>query len=129
LFGDGSRFEVESVWWHQDRLVFKFHGIDSISEAEPLAGAEVRIPAGERWALEPGEYYESDLIGCEVIDRASGNPLGRVVEWQDSGGPGLLVLEGGLLVPFARAICVEIDTRARRILVDLPEGLKELNRA
>jgi ribosomal 30S subunit maturation factor RimM len=31
-----------------------------------------------------------------------------------------------LLVPFARAICVEIDVGRRRIVVDLPEGLKEL---
>ena len=35
---------------------------------------------------------------------------------------------GGLLIPFARAICVEIDTQAKRILVNLPEGLKDLNR-
>jgi len=36
--------------------------------------------------------------------------------------------EGKLLVPFAQAICVEVDTHAKRILVDLPEGLKDLNR-
>jgi len=35
---------------------------------------------------------------------------------------------GELLIPFARAICVEIDVAARRIVVDLPAGLKDLNR-
>jgi ribosomal 30S subunit maturation factor RimM len=33
-----------------------------------------------------------------------------------------------LMIPFARAICVEIDPAARRIAVELPEGLKDLNR-
>jgi ribosomal 30S subunit maturation factor RimM len=37
--------------------------------------------------------------------------------------------EGGeLLIPFAGSICTEIDPSRRRILVDLPEGLKDLNR-
>jgi len=37
-------------------------------------------------------------------------------------------VEGGLLIPFARAICVEIDPLAKRIAVELPDGLKGLNR-
>jgi len=55
--------------------------------------------------------------------------VGRVEAWQDGGGSGLLVVEGGLLIPFARSICVEIDVQARRIAVDLPEGLRELNQS
>jgi 16S rRNA processing protein RimM len=109
-------------------LIFKFRGVDSISDAEPLAGAEVRVPLSERAPLEPGEFFQSDLVGCEVVDRRTGESLGRVSGWEESGGPGLLVVEGGLLIPFARAICVEIHTEARRIAVELPEGLKELNR-
>ena len=31
-------------------------------------------------------------------------------------------------IPFARSICVEIDPQGRRIVVDPPEGLLELNR-
>jgi ribosomal 30S subunit maturation factor RimM len=55
--------------------------------------------------------------------------LGRVTAWDDGGGSGLLVLDSGLMIPFARAICVEIDPPGRRIAVDLPPGLKELNRS
>ena len=127
LFGDGSQHQVESVWWHESRLIFKFAGIDSISAAEPLAGAEVRIPREQRAALESGEFYLSDLIGCEVIEQRTGASLGQVVSWSDAGGSGLLELAGGLMIPFARSICVEIDPAARRIVVNLPEGLKELN--
>lgn len=129
---DGAPLEVESVWQHGDRLIFKFRGIDSISEAERFEGAEVRIPAAERMPLGAGEYYQSDLLGCEVVDRASGQPLGVVAGWQECGGASLLEVErsgGGepLLVPFAQSICVEIDVAGRRIVAELPEGLKELN--
>ena len=123
-----QRFEVESTWFHQATLIFKFRGIDTISAAEPLARCEVRIPLSERAPLAPGEFFQSDLIGCEVVDRRSGERLGQVQDWQDAGGSGLLVLEGDLLIPFARSICVEIDPPARRIAVELPEGLKDLNR-
>ena len=128
LFGSGERFEVESTWFHQGTLIFKFRGVDTISDAERLSGSEVRIPKSARTPLEPGEFFHSDLVGCDVIDRSSGESYGRVSGWLDSGGPGLLEVEGGLLIPFARAICVEIDPEARRITVELPEGLKDLNR-
>lgn len=133
LFGaglpeEGSRYEVESTWFHNGVLIFKFRGVDTISDAEQLSGAEVRVPLSERAALEPGEYFESDLLGCEVIDRHTGTSLGRVTRWDDGGSSGLLVVEDNLMIPFARSICVEINPSDKRIAVDLPEGLKDLNR-
>jgi len=132
LFRDGqalepARFQVESVREHLRGWLFKFQGVETMSDAELLAHAEVRIPMAERLALEESEHYLSDLVGCEVRDRATGETVGVVTGWQDAGGPGLLEV-GELLIPFARSICVEIDTAAKRILVDLPEGLKDLNR-
>lgn len=127
LFGSGERQKVEEAWFHGGTLVFKFQGIDSISAAEQVAGAEVRIPASQRVALEAGEFFQEELVGCEVVDRKTGRGLGRVTAWDESGGPGLLVVEGGLLIPFARSICVEINPAAKRIVVDLPEGLEGLN--
>jgi 16S rRNA processing protein RimM len=127
----GGALEVETVWEYRGRLVFKFRGVDSIPEAERLRGVELRIPLESRMPLPAGEFYQSDLIGCEVFERAGGQRLGFVAQWRDSGGAGLLEVQGDageILIPFARAICVEIDPQARRILVDLPEGLRELNR-
>jgi 16S rRNA processing protein RimM len=134
LFGagqaaEGARFEVQSTRFQNQVLIFKFRGVDSIDAAQPLNGAEVRVPLSQRTALEPGEYFESDLLGCQVVDRRTGESLGRVTRWDDGGGAGLLVVDGDLLIPFARSICVEIDPAAKRIAVELPEGLKDLNRA
>jgi 16S rRNA processing protein RimM len=124
----GEKRDIDAVWFHGDTLVFKFAGVDSISDAEHLYGTEVRVPASERIVLDEGEYFQSDLLGCEVVDRSTGESLGPVTGWDDGGGSGLLVMGDGLLIPFARKICVEIDPAARRITVELPEGLKDLNR-
>jgi 16S rRNA processing protein RimM len=129
LFGDGRRYEVESTWFHNATLVFKFRGVDTISDAEPLIGAEVRVPIADRTSLDEGEFFESDLVGCEVVDRKTGESLGRVTRFDDGGSSGMLVVGNEeLLIPFVRSICVEIDPAAKRIAVELPEGLKDLNR-
>lgn len=130
MFVNGAELEVERVWMHGGRLIFKFVGVDSISDAEKLEGFEVTIPAEERAELPAGEFYHSDLVGCEVVDLISRRSFGVVTGWQEHGGPALLVVQSAegkeILIPFARAICKEIDPAARRIGVELPEGLDEL---
>jgi len=58
LFGSGQKYDVESTWFHNGTLIFKFAGVDTISDAELLSGCEVRVPFSERAPLDPGEYYE-----------------------------------------------------------------------
>ena len=127
---NGAPFEVEQVWTHREHAIFKFVGIDSISAAEPLVGADVCIPREQRAELPEGEYYQSDLVGCEVVEQKTGETIGVVEGWQEYGGPPLLQVKGKdgreILIPFAKSICVRVDLEARRIEVDLPEGLKEL---
>ena len=65
-------------------------------------GAEVRVPLSERAPLDPGEFFQSDLVGCQVVDRRTGEIAGPVTGWEDGGGAGLLVVDGGLMIPFAR---------------------------
>jgi len=120
-------FAIEEVWHHQSTLIFKFAGIDSIDAAQQLTGSEVRIPFSERLTLEPGEFFHSDLIGCEVRHRASNQLIGTVTGFEDGGANGLLQLGPHILIPFTRQICVTIAPELRRILVDLPEGLLEIN--
>ena len=127
---DGSAYQVEEVWEHGGALIFKFRGVDSISDAEKLRGAEVQVPVSERVELDPGEYFHSELIGCEVRDRLSGRKIGRVTNFEEYGGPALLEVDSGrLLIPFVKAICVDIRPLEKLIQVDLPEGLEELETA
>lgn len=122
--------EVERTWMHGDHLIFKFKGVDTISAAEALAGANVSIPLDQRPAAPDGEYYQSDLVGCEVFD-PSGRLLGTVTAFEETEGTPLLEIrtqaDKELLIPFANSICTKIDPAERRIEVALPEGLEDLN--
>jgi 16S rRNA processing protein RimM len=137
LLNGGDPLGVLEIRPYKGRLVFRFAGIDSIDAALPFEHCEVVIPDTDRPALEEGEFYLSDLVGCVVFHRDSGLRLGTVTGWQQFGGPELLevLIDGAqrpgdvAWVPFARSICVEIDPANRRIVVDPPEGLLELNQA
>jgi 16S rRNA processing protein RimM len=125
VFVNQTPMEVENTWMHGDHLIFKFQGIDSISDAEKLAGAEVSIPFEQRAELHDDEIYQSDLIGCEVFD-VTGRSLGVVTDFEETGGPPLLHV-GNLLIPFAKSICTTIDPANKRIIVNPPDGLLDLN--
>ncbi len=124
--------ELEDHWLHQGRIVLKFAGIDSINDVEPLRGLEVAIPKTERAPLEDGAVYIADLIGCTLFDSRAGVEVGKIsdVDRESTATP-LLVVEtvklGQVLVPFAKAFQPEINLENRRISMELPEGLLELN--
>ncbi len=130
LAKDGSRRELrlEEHWFHKGHVVLKFAGVESISEAERLAGMELQIPAEQRAQLETGEAYVSDLVGCEVVNR--GSLVGSVADVQFGAGEApLLVVKRGeqeFLVPYAEAFLKNADLPGRRIEFELPEGLLEV---
>jgi 16S rRNA processing protein RimM len=132
----GVRYaSVRACWLHKVQVVFHFEGVESISDAEKLAGCLVQVPLAERVELPAGKHYITDLIGCRVWERPgtgapASAPMGQVQDVQTDTGTPLLVVEtprGELLIPLAEEICTKIDTAARRIEVVLPEGLRELN--
>ncbi len=131
LSSDGSRRELqlENHWPHKGRMILKFHGIDSISDAEELIGAELQIPVEERVRLEGQAAYIGDLVGCTVWDGA--REVGRIVDVQSGAGDApLLVLEAGgkeILLPFAEQYLRRVDVEARRVDMSLPEGMLDVD--
>ena len=67
---------VEDLWPHKGMLVFKFAGVDSMSEAETLIGCELQVPQSQRSELQAGWNYVSDLVGCAVLD--GDREIGRI---------------------------------------------------
>jgi 16S rRNA processing protein RimM len=136
--------EVVAFWLpvgkNEGRVVLQFAGIDTISDAESIAGLDVLVPREERVRLDDESVYISELIGCTVYDGPVA--VGVVEEVQfamsadggrrlDDAAPLLAVRssEGDeILIPFAKAFLVAVDTEAKRIDMVLPQGLIDINR-
>ena len=86
--------ELRHHWLHKGDLVLHFAGVDSISDAEKLAGMTVAIPWGERAALEDDAYYAGDLMGCELVDVACepGRVIGVIEDVDREAGPVALLV-------------------------------------
>jgi 16S rRNA processing protein RimM len=122
--------EIESFRRQHGRCVMKFRGIDSISEAEKYIGREVRISADTLPVLQEGWFYTFQLKGCRVFG-TNGEFIGAVTDILDSGGTEILKVDCDdqeTLIPFAQSYLKKIDLERRIIEVDLPEGLRDLNK-
>ena len=133
LLADRTRevLQVERAWEHKGRLILKFEGFATIGDAERLRRSELRMARADLPELPEGEYYFEDLVGCKLVDEASGRELGLVGHVYEPPGGALLfsvIDDDGkeMLVPFATEICRDVDIEAKRILARLPEGLDEL---
>ena len=127
--GSRRELQIDDVWPHKNWLVLKFAGVDSISDAEVLIGCELQLPASERAELEPGAFYVSDLVGCALFDR--GREVGVVSDVRFGAGEApLLVVGSGKNeheIPYAQVFLERVDLEHKRIEMNLPEGLLEVN--
>lgn len=124
---DGTRRElkIDAFWFQKGRVVFKFAGFDSMTDAEALREFEICVSESESVELNHDEFFEWQLEGC-AVEVIGGEPLGVVAEVMKTGGTEVLVVKGpekDYLIPFAEAICVDVDIDAKLIRVDPPEGL------
>lgn len=119
---------IETARAQGDRALIKFAGINTPEELRELQEWTIEIPEKDARKLEKDEYFLHDLVGMQLIDR-DGNDRGQVVDAYEGGSGILLNVERKdgktYEVPFAESICVEIDVKGRRIIVDLPEGIED----
>lgn len=126
--GTRATLAIEKSWLHGGRVILKFEGYDSPESAQALVGRELAVPEREAVELEEDEFYDWQLIDCRV-ETIDNRDVGRVAEVLHTGAAPVLVVKEGKrenLIPLALSICVEIDTEAKLIRVDPPEGLLEM---
>lgn len=119
---------IASARVHGGRVLVAFDGIESPEAMREFANWTIEIPDEEARPVDEGEYFLHDLVGMQLVD-AAGTPRGEVIDAYEGGGGVLLNVRHGAAefeVPFAADICTSIDLGAKRIVVDLPEGLDEI---
>jgi 16S rRNA processing protein RimM len=135
--GQRRRLQLQEYWPHKGGMVLKFEGVDSIEEAETLLRCEIQIPAAERAELEDGTCYVSELLGCLVVavnpeNESAAGEIGRVVDVNFGAGAAPLLIvnnDGGkeYMIPFVESFTRKLDLKGKRIEMQLPEGMLELD--
>jgi 16S rRNA processing protein RimM len=124
-----EQLTITSARVQNGRPVVVFEGFSSIDDVERLAGLDLRIPESELQPLDEGSYYHHQLVGC-AVETVGGERVGEVVRVEGGAAGSLLVVNGfrgEILIPLAVEICVGLDVAARKIRIDPPEGLLDVN--
>jgi 16S rRNA processing protein RimM len=105
----------------------RLSGVATKEQADALRGTQLFVDRAKLPNLPDDEFYHADLIGLTVQD-TGGAPLGRITAVHNHGAGDLLEVQpegpkAALLLPFTRAIVPMVDLKARRVIVDMPEGL------
>ena len=109
------------------QVVVRLGGIDDRSAAEALNGVELYIEKALLPEPEEGEWYFDDLIGLKAIS-LEGAEIGEIASVQNFGAGDLLEIrlsEGRriVFVPFTQAAVPEVDVKAGRVVVIMPEEI------
>jgi 16S rRNA processing protein RimM len=132
----GVRFTVpatltlESLRWHQGRVIAVFDGIHDRNIAEMLRGVRLCVDSADiPDPDDPDEFNDHQLVGLAVVS-VDGEALGEVVGIDHAAASDLIVVRrpdgATALVPFVRQIVPEVDVRGGRVVVDPPGGLFDL---
>ncbi len=105
-------------------------GVENRNQAEDLRGSKLLVKESDITLDSEDEYYISDLIDLEVYHQLTGEYLGVVTSVFAAGNDLLEVKldnQRQVLVPFVKEIVTVVDLRHKRLEIQPPAGLLELN--
>lgn len=118
--------EIEHFKEIRGAPVFKFKDTNTINDAFKLVGYSI-------YAGKKNEQETNTGIANFMVKDMQGHLWGSVINIETSGFNRLLEVEapGGdiIYVPFTDSIVKEIDEEKKVILIDPPDGLKDLNKS
>ena len=97
----------------QNIIIAKIDGITDRNTVESLRGTDLFISRDDLPKLKENEYYQSDLIGFDVI--RGGTKIGIVDCFQNFGGGDIIELDNGEMVSFKNA---DVDVKNKTIVVN-----------
>lgn len=77
LYIGGKETEVLSARVHKSVVLLTLPSVEDMDAALALKGREVKILRDDV-VLPEGEYFDAELVGCTVLDDATGEEVGKV---------------------------------------------------
>lgn len=119
---------IEAISLKGDKAFVKFEDVDNSEQANQLKGASLYLPKAARPKSKRGEFYNDEIIGFTVNDAVTGK-LGNVIRVENEEVNPLLIVQQGdkeIAIPINAPFITSINKSAKKIEVELPEGLLEL---
>lgn len=110
-----------------DQYIIDLELVRSMNEATEIVGCDVYVSKDDTVLQEQFDF--SQLIGIVLIDQKNGE-IGQCARIESIAGNNLLTVDtanGEILIPFVEDFIVEFMPEENYILLDLPEGLLEIN--
>ena len=119
-----QELQIVSMREKTDRVLLQFAGYDHIDQVESWKGSLLYIQKEQLHKLDEDEVYYFELMHCQVED-IDGHMLGEVSDLIETGGGVVLRVTGEkeILIPYVKAFIKEADMKAKRIVVELLEGM------
>lgn len=127
---DKKIFQVEKSKVFKQGLMIKPEGVVDRTAAEKLKGQLFFISADLLVADEGDEIYLEEIEGFQTWT-VDGDVIGPIVGFSTNTMQDLLVIRNSrgknVEVPFVEAFVSEIDYENKKVILDLPEGLLDLD--
>ncbi|MGX1081554.1 Ribosome maturation factor RimM [Bacillus licheniformis] len=111
---------------HKQFHLLQFKEVETLTEAEKLKNALIKVPEDQLSQLAEDEYYFHEIIGCDVFSE-DGDLIGKVKEILTPGANDVWVVarpgKKDALIPYIDAVVKEINVADKTIKIHIMEGL------
>lgn len=125
-------WKVLEARFQNTRLILRVDGLPGRNEVEAARGTHFYVPEAEaRQALvDPDFFFNSDLVGLNLVDETDSTCYGQVCSVIDMPGQNLLEVAEKrgktFLFPFSQNLVKQVDLQKGELRVIMPEGLTDL---
>jgi 16S rRNA processing protein RimM len=123
--GEMIKYQVESSKHLKNTVILKLKGVDTMNDAEKLRELYLKVGRWDAVRLPKDAFFICDIVDSEVYD-IHGELLGKLYDVLQTGANDVYVVKTDsrdILIPALKSVVKEINLQAKKIIVDLPEGL------
>lgn len=117
--------KVKSSRAHGNVCLIKADGVDTIEDAERYRGKVIYIDRAD-CKLKNGQYFVTDIIGCEVFHEETNELLGKIVDVSETGANDVWHIKNGeneYLVPNIPLFVKNVDIENGKVIIAPIKGM------
>jgi 16S rRNA processing protein RimM len=122
-------FIEKSLLQKGNQLRIQFEDVNNESDADAILKTDVYLPLDLLPKLSGNQFYFHEVVGF-VLEDINFGEIGRISSVNDKTAQALFVVEkedSEILIPMIDDFIKKIDRKNKKVIVETPEGLIEMN--